>query len=87
MPRALLCFIFLMIVSSFGLAAVPQTIKYVEDVILPNDEIYSYYVVTCSDDRSIDVSAFDDKKLWCVGKGVRENCETKQIKVAKQVCK
>lgn len=87
MPYRVLILLLLSLIAKSSLAAVPQKVKYIEDIVLANDEIYAYYVVSCSDGREVDVSAFDDKKLWCVGKGVKDACEAKQIKIAKQVCK
>ena len=69
-------------------AAKPKSIKYVEDLVLKNDTIYAHYVVSCSDGTYSDISAWDNRKLWCVGKGTRDSeaCAKKQIKIAKRVC-
>ncbi len=81
----------LLIAIFFALAAQasrPTSIKYVEEIALSDDSIYAHYQVTCSDGKVADVSAWDKRRKWCVGKGVGEGaCEKKQIKIAKLVCK
>jgi len=69
-------------------AAKPKSIKYVEDLVLEDETIYSHYVVNCTNGATSDISAWDNRKLWCVGKGSRdpEACAKKQIKTAKRVC-
>ncbi len=68
-------------------AAQPQSVKHIEDIILPDDTIYGYYLVKCSDGREESVSAWNEKKLWCAGKGNKDNCQKKQLKIAKVVCR
>ena len=68
-------------------AAKPTSVKYVEDIVMPDDTIYQHYVVKCSNGNEVDVSAFDDKKKWCMGKGTQEECQKKQIKIAKLACR
>ena len=68
-------------------AARPVSIKYVEDIVVEGDQIYSHYVVSCSSGESKDISAWDKRKSWCVGKGAKDDCSKKQIKTAKKVCR
>ena len=68
-------------------SAQPRSVKLIEDMITEDDSIYSHYIVKCSDGREIDVSAWDNKLLWCMGKGGKEDCEQKQIKIAKKACR
>ncbi|MCR8923629.1 hypothetical protein NO559_12670 [Dasania sp. GY-MA-18] len=77
----------LVALSSSVMAARPVSIKYSEDIVLDDDDVYSYYVVSCSNGESKDISAWDNRKTWCVGKGLKEDCSKKQIKTAKQVCR
>ena len=81
----------LLIAIFFALAAQasrPTSIKYVEEIALSNDVVYAHYLVSCSDGKVANVSAWDKRKKWCIGKGVSEGpCEKKQIKIAKLVCK
>lgn len=68
-------------------AGKPTSIKYVEDIVLADDTIYSHYIVSCSDGKYADISAWDNRRQWCIGKGIKDTCSKKQIKAAKQVCK
>lgn len=77
----------LIMVAGTALAAKPTSIKYVEDVVTENDLIFSHYVVKCSNGASADITAWDNRKKWCVGKGGQDDCSKKQIKAAKKVCK
>lgn len=67
-------------------AAQPKSVKHIEDIV-SGDRIYGYYVVKCDNGAEVEVSAFDDKKLWCLGKGTKDTCQKKQIKIAKVACK
>lgn len=73
--------------SSAAFAAKPVSIKYVEEVVVANDVIYAHYEVKCSNGETADISAWDNRKKWCIGKGGQDDCSKKQIKTAKKVCK
>ncbi|MCR8921415.1 hypothetical protein NO559_01445 [Dasania sp. GY-MA-18] len=75
------------ITATQAFAARPVSIKYNEDIVVEGDQIYSHYVVSCSNGESKDISAWDKRKTWCVGKGLKDDCSKKQIKTAKQVCR
>lgn len=77
----------LLTIGATAFAAKPTSIKYIEDVVVANDAIYSYYQVQCSNGSTADISAWDNRKKWCVGKGGQDDCSRKQIKTAKKVCK
>ena len=78
-----------LLVASPSFAGKPTSIKYIEDIVLPDEKIYSYYLVSCSDGKTADLSAWDNRKQWCQGKGNRDDasCTKKQIKAAKLACK
>jgi hypothetical protein len=76
-----------LVASTGAFAAKPTSIQYIEDIVLENDLIYSHYQVKCSNGQTADISAWDNRKKWCVGKGGQDDCSKKQIKTAKQVCK
>ena len=73
--------------SAGAFAAKPTSIKYIEDVVFNDDLIYSHYQVKCSNGKLADISAWDNRKKWCLGKGGQDVCSKKQIKIAKKVCK
>lgn len=68
-------------------AAKPTSFQYLEDIVMEDESIYALYLVKCSDGKSYEISAFNNKKLWCEGKGKQENCERKNIKLGKKLCK
>ena len=75
------------VASGSAFAAKPTSIKYIEDIVVDNSIIYSYYQVKCSNGKIADISAWDNRKKWCIGKGGQDVCNKKQIKTAKKVCK
>lgn len=77
----------IIIASSTAYAAKPVNINYIADIVAPNDLVFSHYKVTCSDGRTADISAWNNRNKWCVGRGKQNNCSKKQINIAKKVCK
>ena len=73
-------------ISAGAFASKPTSIKHVEDVV-DGENIYSHYVVKCSNGKTADISAWDNRKKWCIGKGGKDECTKKQIKTAKKVCR
>lgn len=87
LSKKTLLFLSGLLFASSCFAAKPVSFKYVEEIIVDKDVVYAHYIVKCSNGKSYDVSAWDNKKLWCVGKGLKEECYKKNIKVGKVVCK
>ncbi len=77
----------IILASTQSLAAKPTSIRHVEDIITKNDLIFSHYQVKCSDGRQEDISAWDNGKKWCTGKGGQNDCSKTQINAAKKACK
>ena len=75
------------VLSPFSHAAKPTSFKYVEEIVADNDTTYALYLVKCSNGKRYQISAFNNKKLWCEGKGIQDNCTKKNIKLGKKVCK
>lgn len=73
--------------STLTYAAQPKSVKYVEDLKTENNEPFAHYIVKCNNGATVDVSAWDDNKLWCLAKGEKATCKKKQIKIAKKACK
>ncbi|PCK07624.1 MAG: hypothetical protein COA42_13425 [Alteromonadaceae bacterium] len=78
---------FLCLSAAKSYAAQPTSVKMIEDIIMADDSIYTYYVVKCSNGAKVDVSSWGGNKLWCLGKGIKNECKKKQIKIAKKACK
>lgn len=70
-----------------ALAAKPTSITFEADGVSPDGVAYATYIVKCSDGDLQPLTAWDDRKKWCVGKESTENCSKKQIKAAKSACK
>ena len=77
----------LLIIPTLAFAAKPVSIKYIEDIVTEDEDIYAYHIVKCSNGKSSQISAWNNRKLWCAGKGLKDECKKKQIKSAKMVCK
>lgn len=45
---------------------------------------YSTYTVRCSDGKKREITAWDNRKKWCVG--TSSNCTSDQLKTAQQAC-
>ncbi len=75
------------VLSTSALAAKPTAITFESEATTPDGKTYSIYTVKCSDSRQQPLTAWDNRKNWCVGKDSQEDCFTKQIRAAKQACK
>lgn len=76
------------IFSQGAMAAKPSSITFKETKTNADNVPYQLYVVKCSNGMSHEITAWNNRKLWCVGDSMSEsNCEKKQIKIAKKVCK
>lgn len=71
--------------SSF--AAKPTSIVFDANGETSDGTPYSTYMVKCSNGKKKEVTAWDNRKKWCVGDANSETCEKKQIKAAKAACK
>ncbi|MEH6556554.1 MAG: hypothetical protein V7459_04965 [Oceanicoccus sp.] len=85
-PRKLALAAAAITISASAFASKPTSIKLIEDIV-DGDNIYSHYIVKCSNGKTADISAWDNRKKWCVGKGGKDDCTKKQIKTARKVCR
>ena len=76
-----------MLFSSMSFAAKPTSITFETDKTLADGTEYSIYVVECSNNTTLKLSAWDKRKKWCIGDGTQDDCERKQIKAAKKACR
>lgn len=77
-----------LMLSHAAMAAKPTSITFKESKTNNEEVKYQRYVVKCSGGKSYDVSAWNNRKLWCVGDMVSDQgCDKKQLKIAKRVCK
>ncbi|MGK0441197.1 MAG: hypothetical protein ACJA0N_000994 [Pseudohongiellaceae bacterium] len=76
-----------MLLVSSAHAAKPTSITFESTTALDDGTAYSVYVVTCSNNTTLKLSAWDKRKKWCIGEGIQEDCVRKQIKAAKKACR
>ena len=81
--------VFLMLALSLEvLAAKPAGISFKETKTNAEGTEYQLYSVKCSNGQQRDISAWNNRKLWCLGTAIEDDqCEKKQIKIAKKACK
>ena len=77
----------LLALSATALAAKPTSIVFDSNGTTDDGMPYSSYLVKCSNGKQYPLTAWDNRKKWCVGDASSENCEKKQIKAAKKACK
>lgn len=77
----------LLALSASSFAAKPTSIVFDSNGTTEDGNAYASYLVKCSNGKKMPVTAWDDRRKWCVGAKSTENCEKKQIKAAKKACK
>jgi hypothetical protein len=77
----------IMAVSTVAFAAKPTSITFEAEKTTADGTAYSSYIVKCSNGQQLPLTAWDNRKKWCVGKDSQEDCHTKQIRAAKQACR
>ena len=73
--------------SANSFAAKPTSIVFDSNGTTSEGAAYGQYHVKCSNGKKMPLTAWDNRKKWCVGEGSSENCQKKQIKAAKKACK
>ena len=76
----------LLAASMTASAAKPTGITFDSDGTTPDGVAYANYIVKCSNGEKQPITAWDNRKKWCVGSGSLDNCHKKQIKAAKRAC-
>jgi hypothetical protein len=77
----------LVIFSASSLAARPTSIVFDSNAASDDGQSYAKYVVKCSNGKKAELTAWDNRKKWCVGDASSDVCEKKQINAAKDACK
>ncbi len=73
--------------SASSFAAKPTSIVFDEKGETTEGTPYATYTVKCSNGKKEPLTAWDNRKKWCVGDASSDNCERKQINAAKGACK
>ena len=77
----------LLALSSASFAAKPTSIVFESNGESTDGTPYAKYSVKCSNGKRVELTAWDNRRKWCVGDATSEECEKKQIKAAKAACK
>ncbi len=72
--------------SAHSLAAKPTSIAFQASGQDSEGRPYSAYEVKCSDGKRLPLTAWDNRRKWCVGEVASTRCEKKQIRAAKAAC-
>ena len=73
--------------STTSFAAKPTSIVFEANAETADGAPYAKYSVKCSNGTRVGLTAWDNRRKWCVGDETSEQCEKKQIKAAKAACK
>jgi len=73
--------------SAGSFAAKPTSIVFTTNAEATDGTAYATYMVKCSNGKKVELTAWDNRRKWCVGDAGSETCEKKQIKAAKAACK
>lgn len=72
--------------ANSGKECSPTNIQYCKKGKTFTGKQYRTYTVRCSDGTKRVISAWNNRKQWCVGEG-KKNCTTTQLKAAKKACR
>lgn len=73
--------------SAGSFAAKPTSIVLSENAQNEQGTPYANYMVKCSNGKTAELTAWDNRRKWCVGDMNSDVCQKKQIKAAKAACK
>lgn len=77
----------LLALSATALAAKPTSIIFDSNGTTADGIPYSNYQVKCSNGKKMPLTAWENRRKWCVGDAASQECQKKQIKAAKKACK
>jgi hypothetical protein len=73
--------------STASFAAKPTSIVFNSNAEISDGTAYAKYTVKCSNGKKAELTAWDNRRKWCVGDSNSQACEKKQINAAKTACK
>ncbi len=73
--------------SATTLAARPTSIVFDSNSADSEGNAYAKYIVKCSNGKKAELTAWNNRKKWCVGDASSDTCEKKQINAATGACK
>ncbi|MDO8861749.1 hypothetical protein Q6D67_08545 [Haliea sp. E1-2-M8] len=76
----------LLALSAGALAAKPTSIVFQGNHETAAGIAFTEYLVKCSNGKTATMTAWENRRKWCVGNELNDQCERKQIKAAKAAC-
>ncbi|MEQ9395622.1 hypothetical protein [Haliea sp.] len=76
----------LLALSAGTFAAKPTSIVFQGNQETADGTAYTEYLVKCSNGKTATMTAWENRRRWCAGNELNEQCERKQIKAAKAAC-
>lgn len=76
----------LLALSAGAFAAKPTSIVFQGNQETADGTSYTEYLVKCSNGKTATMTAWENRRRWCAGNELNEQCERKQIKAAKAAC-
>ncbi|MFT6274374.1 MAG: hypothetical protein ACJAZ0_000463 [Halioglobus sp.] len=77
----------LLVASATSFAAKPTSIVFEANDKTTDSIDFSKYSVKCSNGKKVQLTAWENRRKWCVGDASSQQCEKKQINAAKAACK
>lgn len=74
-------------VSAGSFAAKPTSIVFQGEKESASGVAFTEYLVKCSNGKTAPLTAWENRRQWCTGDELNDQCERKQIKAAKAACK
>jgi hypothetical protein len=76
----------LLLLSASTQAARPTSIVF-ETLAKTEDGVpYAQFTVRCNDGKTVPLTAWDNRRRWCIGETANGSCQNKQISAAKAAC-
>jgi hypothetical protein len=76
----------LLALCSSSFAAKPTSISFEKSGETSEGSTFATYTVKCSNGKRRELTAWDNRRKWCIGATESQDCENKQIKAAKAAC-
>ena len=77
----------LLAMSASCFAARPTSIVFTNNGETAEGTPFASYKVKCSNGQEVELTAWDNRRKWCVGNDASTDCQKKQIRAAKSACK
>ncbi len=73
--------------SASAFAAKPTSITFESEGTTADGREYANYIVRCSNGELQPMTAWDQRREWCVGRESQDNCHRRQIRAATEACR